>query len=60
MLWLFALVLAALSVDLWNILLVQVCLVVLRSLETDEQQPKARSAAAPRRLAALRALRLSV
>ena len=60
MLWLFALVMALLSVDLLNILLVQVCLIVLRSLDVDEPRPKVRPAVAVGRLLAARpAVRLT-
>jgi hypothetical protein len=59
MLWLLALLLAVLSVDLFNILLVQVCLIVLRALEAGEQPPKLRPAASSGLPAVRLALRLS-
>ena len=59
MLWLLALLLAMLSVDLLNILLVQVCLIVLRALEAGDPQPKLRSAGSSGLPAVRPALRLS-
>ena len=60
MLWMFALVMALLSVDLLNILLVQVCLIVLRSLDVQEPQPRVRPKVAASRIFAVRpAVRLS-
>jgi hypothetical protein len=60
MLWLFALVMALLSVDLLNILLVQICLIVLRSLDLNEPRPTVRPTVAVGRLLAARpAVRLT-